>query len=98
LRSFLGWLHKRGKIRSIPNFPWPKVDEYEPRILSIEDQDRILDAIDEPARGIFLAPGRVRAGVAGIPRAFGRALDAPLCTLLRARLDLRAPAQAAASR
>ena len=68
LRSFLGWLHKRGKIRSIPNFPWPKVDEYEPRILSIEDQDRILDAIDEPARGIFLAlallglrPGEARA-------------------------------------
>jgi hypothetical protein len=44
------------------------VDEYEPRILSIEDQDAILEAIPERERGIFLAlallglrPGEARA-------------------------------------
>ena len=35
--------------------PWPKVNEHQPRILSIPDQDRILEAIPEPERGIFYA-------------------------------------------
>ena len=67
-RSFLGWLKKRGELHELPEFPWPKVNEYEPRILSIEDQDAILEAIPERERGIFLAlallglrPGEARA-------------------------------------
>jgi integrase len=53
--SFLSWLRRRGDIRDVPEFPWPKVEEHEPRVLTIEDQDAILDAIPEPERGIFLA-------------------------------------------
>jgi len=66
--SVLGWLRRRGEIRDVPEFPWPKVEEHEPRILTIEDQDAILEAIPEAERGIFLAlallglrPGEARA-------------------------------------
>jgi integrase len=68
LHVFLGWLRKRGELQQIPEIPLPRVDEHQPRILSIEDQDRILDAIPEERRGIFLAlahlglrPGEARA-------------------------------------
>ncbi len=68
LRSFLGWLGRRKEIREVPEFPWPKVDEHRPRVLSIEEQDAILTAIAEEERGIFLAlahlglrPGEARA-------------------------------------
>ncbi len=67
-RTFLAWLKKRGEIREVPEFPWPRAAEYEPRILSIEDLDRVLDAIPSVERGIFLAlahlglrPGEARA-------------------------------------
>ncbi|MCP5057873.1 MAG: tyrosine-type recombinase/integrase [bacterium] len=67
-RSFMGWLIKRGLIREIPEFPLPRVDEHEPRVLSIHDQDAILEAIPDYERGIFLAlahlglrPGEARA-------------------------------------
>ena len=68
LHVFLGWLQKRGELQQIPEIPLPRVDEHQPRILSIEDQDRILDAISEERRGIFFAladlglrPGEARA-------------------------------------
>ena len=70
-RSFLGWLHKRGAVREIPEFPLPRAQEHEPRILSIEDQDRILSAIPLAERGIFLA-----LALLGIRPGEGRALDA----------------------
>ncbi|MBW2362625.1 MAG: tyrosine-type recombinase/integrase [Deltaproteobacteria bacterium] len=54
-RSFLGWLKRRGDLRDIPEVPLPRVDDHEPRILSIEDQDAILAAIPEAERGIFIA-------------------------------------------
>jgi integrase/recombinase XerC len=67
-RSFVTWLHRREELQKVPEFPWPKVDEHQPRILRIEEQDAILDAIPEPERGIFLAlahlglrPGEARA-------------------------------------
>jgi integrase len=69
-RSFLGWLHRRGTVREIPEFPLPRAVEHEPRILSIEDQDRILSAIPLAERGIFLALARL-----GIRPGEGRALD-----------------------
>ena len=46
-RSFLGWLHRREELRRVPQFPWPKVEEPQPRLLSIEDQDAILAAIPD---------------------------------------------------
>jgi hypothetical protein len=55
LHGLLTWLRRRGELRAVPEVPLPKVDEHEPRILSIEDQDRILEAIPEERRGIFLS-------------------------------------------
>ena len=67
-RSFLGWLKLRGEIREVPAAPLPRLNEYVPRVLSIEQQDLVLEAIPEAARGIFLAlahlglrPGEARA-------------------------------------
>ena len=36
-------------------YPWPRVQEHVPTILSLESQRRILDAIPEARRGPFLA-------------------------------------------
>jgi len=58
-RSFVGWLKRRRKIRELPEFPWPKVPEHEPRVLTLETQDAILAAIPEADRGIFLALARM---------------------------------------
>ncbi len=67
-RAFLVWLHRRQEIRDVPEFPSVRVDEHEPRIIGVADQDRVLAAIPEPDRGIFLAlahlglrPGEARA-------------------------------------
>ncbi|MCP5057864.1 MAG: tyrosine-type recombinase/integrase [bacterium] len=64
----MGWLLKRGVIHKIPEFSLPRVHEHQPRVLSIGDQDSILDAIPNNERGIFLAlahlglrPGEARA-------------------------------------
>jgi len=93
-RSFVGWLRRRGEIRAIPEFPWPKVPEHLPRVLTLAEQDAILRQIPEPERGIFLAlcdlglrPGEARAlevGDAGdgwltVSRACkGHGADAPI--------------------
>ena len=69
MSSFLGWLRKIGEIQVIPPIPGPALREHAPRLLSAADQRRVLDAIPEHKRGIFLAlrfSGYVRA------RRFGR--------------------------
>lgn len=53
--SFLRWLELRGEIPKAPRVPSVRVEEHEPRILSISDQDLILAHIPEDDRGIFLA-------------------------------------------
>lgn len=67
-RSFVGWLRRRGELTELPEFPWPKVEEHQPRILSAETQEAVLAAIPEAKRGLFLAmalmgirPGEARA-------------------------------------
>ncbi len=67
-RAFLSWLHRRGELREVPDFPRIRVDERDPRIIGIADQDRVLRAIPDEERGIFLAlahlglrPGEARA-------------------------------------
>ena len=67
-RSFMSWLHRRGEIDRIPEFPEIPVDEYTPVIISSETQDLVLQAIPEGRRGGFLAaahlglrPGEIRA-------------------------------------
>jgi len=54
--SFLGWLHARGELRELPRrYPWPRLDEHAPTIISPATQDAILAAIPAARRGIFLA-------------------------------------------
>src|SRR6516225_4727237 len=55
LHSFLGWLRLLGEIALVPPFPWPKYAEHAARLLSGEAQGRVLQAIPEERRGIFLA-------------------------------------------
>jgi len=70
-RAFLGWLHLRGEIREVPRTPFPKGPEYEPRIIPAHEQDRVIQAIPEDDRGIFLALAHL-----GLRPGEGRALDA----------------------
>jgi integrase len=64
----MSWLHRRGEIDRLPEFPEIPVDEYTPTIISGETQDLVLQAIPEDRRGGFLAaarlglrPGEIRA-------------------------------------
>jgi integrase len=66
--AFLRWLERRGEIHKAPRVPSVRVDEYEPHILAISDQDLVLSHIPDVDRGIFLAlahlglrPGEARA-------------------------------------
>ncbi|HBZ70703.1 MAG TPA: hypothetical protein DEP35_13605 [Deltaproteobacteria bacterium] len=55
LHSFLGWLRQMGELPYLPVFPWPRYQEHAPRLLSAEAQMRVVEAIPEERRGIFLA-------------------------------------------
>lgn len=57
--GFLAWLALREEIQGIPKFPKIPRDEYAPTIISPTTQDAILEAIDEPLRGIFLGMARL---------------------------------------
>lgn len=52
--SFLSWVCDQRPTYSIPKFPWPETDEHQPMILSPELQAKVLAAIPEDERGIFL--------------------------------------------
>jgi integrase len=54
LSSFLGWLVRTGVLDRVPPVPWPRYDEHVPQIVRPEVQDRILEAIPETKRGVFL--------------------------------------------
>lgn len=66
--TFLRWLRKRKTISEVPECPEIPVDEHAPVLLSDETRMRILQAIPEARRGIFLAMAGLRPGEA-------RALD-----------------------
>jgi len=70
-KAFLAWLRRRGEIREVPEFSLPRADEYEPRIMAIEEQDLALEAIPVRERGIFLAMARL-----GLRPGEARAMDA----------------------
>jgi hypothetical protein len=54
-RAFLRHLKRRGEVDSVPEFPAIEVPDYAPRIISVETQARILEAIPWERRGAFLA-------------------------------------------
>jgi len=55
LHAMMGWLVRVGELASVPPFPWPRVQEHAPTILSPQTQARVLEEIPESRRGIFLA-------------------------------------------
>ena len=55
LHSFLGWLRRTGEIQVVPPFPWPRLAEHAPILLTAAAQGAVLAAIPEERRGIFLA-------------------------------------------
>jgi integrase len=67
LRRALRWLHRRGEIEAVPDFPSVPRDRKAAEILTAAAQDRVLAAIAWERRGAFLAmahtlrPGEARA-------------------------------------
>ena len=55
MSAFLGWLRLVKQIQAVPPIPWPRVAEHAPRLLTPAAQARVLAAIPEGARGIFLS-------------------------------------------
>jgi integrase len=54
--SFLRWLEDRQELRSVPRLPSLALSRNEPRLLTMEEQDRVLAAIPEDRRGgIYLS-------------------------------------------
>jgi len=54
--SFLSWVAEDVQPGwEPPRFTWPELDERQPTVLSQELQRKVLNAIPEPRRGIFLA-------------------------------------------
>lgn len=82
LRACVGWLRSRGIFSgAVPDFPMPRVPEHRPGIITPHAQKRVLLAIPEVERGIFLAlatmglrPGEARALDAGKVRLDTRTL------------------------
>lgn len=67
LRRFLRWLHRRGDIDHVSDFPEIPWDRKAPDVLRPAEQRSVLDAIAFERRGVFLAmahtlrPGEARA-------------------------------------
>lgn len=53
--AFLRWVAKQRPGYVVPEFPWPEVDESHPAILTAELQAKVLLAIPNDDRGIFMA-------------------------------------------
>jgi integrase len=92
-KAMLKWMAARGDLQMVPTFPKVTVAEYAPRIISVEDLERVLEQIPWPKRGVFLvcAWEGVRISEArafgledwdgkelNIAKAQGRQVDAPV--------------------
>ncbi|HEU4431095.1 MAG TPA: tyrosine-type recombinase/integrase [Myxococcota bacterium] len=53
--AFLRWLHDREEIERLPRIPSTTVAEHTPRLMTRAAQNRVLEAIALPDRGIYLA-------------------------------------------
>ena len=68
--SLLRWLHRRRDLADIPEAPNVAIGEHAPTLLSADEREKILAAIPEAARGIFLALAHM-----GLRPSEARALD-----------------------
>ena len=57
VRTFLRWLARREEIRAAPEVPLVSYDEYVPNVPTAAVQERVISAIPERKRGLFLARG-----------------------------------------
>jgi site-specific recombinase XerD len=57
VRTFFRWLARRGEIRSAPEVPTVRVPEYVPDVPTASVQERVLETIPWPLRGVFMARG-----------------------------------------
>jgi integrase len=57
VRTFLRWLARRGEIRFAPEVPTIRVPEYVPNVPTAATQERVLEAVQWPLRGVFMARG-----------------------------------------
>jgi integrase len=55
MRSMMHWMRRRKELSAVPDFPSVKIPENDPRLLSREQQDAVLEAIPVERRGIFLS-------------------------------------------
>ena len=68
MRTVFRWLHARGELEAVPHFPTVGKRKHVPKVIAPEDQERILAAIPEAERGIYIMateevfrPGELRA-------------------------------------
>jgi integrase len=66
--AFMSWLVEQGELETVPRFPKIPSTEYAPSIITPADQELVLAAIPQTARGAFLVaveevarPGEIRA-------------------------------------
>ena len=53
LHALLAWLERRDEIAGVPRFPEISVPRKKADVLSIEEQEAVLEAVPEPERGAF---------------------------------------------
>lgn len=68
MRTLFRWLHARGELESVPRFPSVAKRKHVPTVIAPDEQERILAAIPESERGIYMMaveevfrPGELRA-------------------------------------
>jgi len=57
-RAFLRRLKRRGEVEGVPEFPPIEVPEHAPTIITLEQQQKILNAIPWERRGLFLCAAK----------------------------------------
>lgn len=59
MHTFCVWARERRPAFEIPDFPWPEHDVHVPRVISLDLQQQVLEAIPEDRRGAFIACARL---------------------------------------
>ncbi len=54
MRTVFRWLQGRGELENVPRFPTVSKRKHVPNVIAPEDQERVLEAIPEAERGIYI--------------------------------------------